>query len=361
MIAIENTDTTLLITLLEQQISARKTPGLYYAFFDAEQILYEFTGGKADVEKSIPVTAQTAFYGYSMTKTFTATAVMQLVEQGKLHLDDPVKKHLPDFVYGDSILIRHLLAHSAGLPNPLPIGWIHRAEDHAGFDEGGFFQAVFQKNPKARSLPNDKFAYTNLGYIVLGQLIEKASGLPYSRYVEENILKPLSIESHVGFTRQSHWKIATGYHKALSFGNLLLSFLLDKKRFMGESTEGWKNFLPIYVNGPAYGGLIGTPGAFIAFAQDMLKTNGKLLLPESKQTMWQENRLNSGKASGMSLGWFKGALAGQPDACHAGGGGGFYCELRVYPESSLGSVVFTNRSGFSDERFLDKADALLQK
>lgn len=312
MKTIENTNTGQVAALLQHHINARKTPGLYYAFFDTKKILYEFAGGKADLKHNIPVGAQTAFYGYSMTKTFTATAVMQLVEQGKLHLDDPVKKHLPDIVYGSDILIRHLLAHSSGLPNPLPISWIHRAEDHASFDDRAFFEAVFQKNPKVRSKPNDKFAYTNLGYVMLGQLIEQISGKRYTQYVEQHILSPLDIQGQIGFTRQQEWKVATGYQKNLSFGNLLLSFLLDKKRFMGEATEGWKSFVPIYVNGPAYGGLIGISGTFIAFAQDLLKKDGKLLSQENKQTMWQENRLNNGKASGMSLGWYKGNLAGRP-------------------------------------------------
>ncbi len=353
----ENTNTVPTAALLQKQITTRKTPGLYYAFFNAEKILFEFAGGKADLKNGISVNAQTVFYGFSMTKTFTATAVMQLVEQGKLGLNDSVQTHLPNFGYGSNILVRHLLAHSGGLPNPLPISWIHRAEDHAGFDERSFFEDIFQKNPKARFRPNDKFAYTNLGYIVLGQLIEHVSGIPYRQYVEQNILKPLGLSERLGFSRQSHWNIAVGYHKALSFGNFLLGFLLDKKRFMGEKTDGWKSFLPIYLNGPAYGGLIGLPGAFITFAQDLLKPGGKLLSSESRRLMWEENRLNDGKASGMSLGWYKGNLGGKPYCCHAGGGGGFYCELRVYPESGLGSAVFTNRSGFSDERFLDKADA----
>lgn len=357
MTTIENIGVAQVNATLQQQISTRRTPGLYYAFFDAGEILHEFTGGKADVKCEIPVTAQTTFYGYSVTKIFTATALMQLVEQGKLNLDEPVKSYLPDFIYGDGILVRHLLAHSGGLPNPLPISWIHGVEEHAGFDGNRFFEAVFQKNAKVGFQPNDKFAYTNLGYVALGQLIEKVSGLPYQQFVEQNILAPLGVSEHLGFTRQNHWKVATGYHKALSFGNFLLSFLLDKKRFMGEATDGWKRFLPIYLNGAAYGGLIGEPGAFIAFAQSLLKPESKLLSPESKQVMWRENILNNGKASGMSLGWFKGNLAGQSFAHHAGGGGGFYCELRVYPESGFGSAVFMNRSGFSDARFLDKTDA----
>lgn len=352
----ENTDNAQADALLQHQIGARKTPGLYYAFFDAGRILHEFSGGEADLKNEIPVDAQTVFYGYSVTKTFTATAVLQLAEQGKLHLDDPVKKYLPSFVYGGEIRIRHLLAHSAGLPNPLPISWIHRAEDDAGFDGNAFFQNVFQKNPKARSKPNDKFAYTNLGYVALGELVEQVSGIPYRRYVEQHILKPLGVSEQIGFVRQSHWKMAIGYQKVLSFGNLLLSFFLDKKRFMGENTKGWRSFLPFYLNGSAYGGLIGAPGAFIAFAQDLLKPNSVLLSPESRKEMFRENLLNGGKTSGMCLAWFCGELNGRRFVAHAGGGGGYYCELRIYPENGLGSIMMTNRTGFSDERLLSRFD-----
>lgn len=358
MTTIETSGAASAGALLQQQIDARKTPGLYYAFFDAEKILFEFSGGKADVKNNLPVDAHTAFFGYSVTKTFTATAVLQLAEKGKLRLDDPVVTYLPDFVYGSTVSIRHLLAHSAGVPNPLPVSWIHHAGDDGAFDERAFFRNIFQKNARTYSKPNDKFAYSNLGYLVLGQLIEQVSGMPYRQYVEQNILSSLGLKDRIGFVRQNHWKAATGYHKAMSFGNFLLGFLLDKKQFMGEITDGWKSFLPFYVNGSAYGGLIGMPGAFIAFAQDFLKPGGGVLLsPASREEMWRENRLNSGKASGMSLAWYKGNLDGRSYACHAGGGGGFYCELRVYPGSGFGSAVFMNRSGFSDERFLDKVDA----
>lgn len=90
---------------LQHPISSKKTAGLYYAFFDAEKIHYEYSGGKADLNSGLLADAQTAFYGYSVTKTFTSTAVLQLAAQGKLRLEDP-GNHLPAFVYGDAITIR---------------------------------------------------------------------------------------------------------------------------------------------------------------------------------------------------------------------------------------------------------------
>ena len=342
---------------LQRQIEAGKTPGLYYAFFDAEKTLFEYMAGKADLKTAAPVTPSTAFYGFSATKTFTATAVMQLAEEGKIRLDDPVKVYWPDFPYGGAITVRHLLSHSGGLSNPLPISWVHRTEDHEGFDEHAFFAQVFHGNPKVRFAPNEKFVYTNLGYIALARVIEQVTRLSYRQYVEEHILTPLEVRDTLGFERKAHGGTATGYQKTFSFGNLLLGFLLDRKKFMGEKTEGWSSFQPFYVNGPAYGGLIGTPAGFITFLRDFLRPGGGLLSPESRREMFRENHLNNGRASGMCLSWFTGNLNGHRFYCHAGGGGGFYCELRVYPEAGRGSVLFTNRTGFSDERLLNQTDA----
>jgi len=345
-----------ILDLLNGQIESRKTPGLYYAFFDAEKILFEFCGGKANLKTGTPVKPSTVFYGFSATKTFTATAVMQLAEQGRLRLDERATAYWPEFPYGNDITIRHLLAHSAGIPNPLPIGWIHSPEDDAAFDDESFFRDVFRRHPKTRARTNEKFAYSNLHYVALGRVIERVSGMTYRQYVEKHILEPLNVGNKLGFVIQDRSNLATGYHKAWSFGNLLLGFFLDKKRYMGETTQGWKRFQPFYLNGSAYGGLIGNSGAFIAFIQNLLKTDGALLTRESQRDMFTENRLDNGRPSGMSLSWFCGHLRGHAYYCHAGGGGGYYCELRIYPESGRGSAVFMNRSGFSDARFLDKTD-----
>lgn len=115
-------------------------------------------------------------------------------------------------------------------------------EEHAAFDEHRFLASVFQQNPKARRQPNEHFAYTNLGYLVLGQLIEKCSGMPYQAYVTEHILKPLGVLEQLGFERQSQWNVATGYQKAFSFGNLLRASCLIKRSIWGTRPPVGKVF-----------------------------------------------------------------------------------------------------------------------
>ncbi len=138
--------------------------------------------------------------------------------------------------------------------------------------------------------------------------------------------------------------------------NAALGFFIDKDRFMDQSEGNWKPFKHFYVNDPAYGGLIGTPAGFVAYLRELLKSESDLISDEYKEQLFTENLLSDGTPSGMCLSWFKGYLNGNRYFRHAGGGGGYYIELRIYPELSVGSVIMFNRSGMGDERFLDKID-----
>ncbi|WP_157971937.1 serine hydrolase domain-containing protein [Pleomorphovibrio marinus] len=102
--------------------------------------------------------------------------------------------------------------------------------------------------------------------------------------------------------------------------------------------------------------MIGTPNGFVKYAQELLKPNTTLISDNYKSLLFNENRTNDGKATGMCLSWFKGSLKGNTYFTHAGGGGGYYCEIRIYPDSGIGSVIMFNRTGMSDERFLNKLD-----
>jgi hypothetical protein len=138
--------------------------------------------------------------------------------------------------------------------------------------------------------------------------------------------------------------------------NLLLGFFIDKPKFMAKAEGKWKPFRRYHLNGASYGGLIGTPMAFVKYVQELLKPNCLLLSDEFKKRLLTENYMDKGKATGMCLSWFTGELNNKPYYAHAGGGGGYYCEVRMYPEIGIGSVVMFNRSGIRDERFLDTLD-----
>jgi len=346
--------------LLKEQVESNNTPSIQYLYFDQDSVIKSFKMGFADIAKKKEVDSSITYNAFSVTKTFTALAILQLYEKRKIDINKPVNQYFPEFSYGKEITVKQLLNHTAGIPNPIPLNWIHLDSEHSTFDRNSFFKSIFEKNTKTKSGPNEKFAYSNLGYVVLGQLIENVSGKTYEEYITENIVRKLPIyPNDLTFEIISNERHAKGYHKKMSFSNLILGFMIDKSKFMGDTEGKWRSFNNFYVNGASYGGLIGTPMAFVAYLQELLKTESILISDEYKRMLFQENKSNRGKNTGMCLSWFTGELNGKKYFAHAGGGGGYYCEIRIYPEINKGSVVFFNRSGMSDERFLDKLDKYL--
>jgi CubicO group peptidase (beta-lactamase class C family) len=341
---------------LKDQVDKHQTPSIQYAFFDTDSIIYEKRFGLMNVRHGARVDSSTTYHLYSVTKTFTALSVLQLAEAGKVELNKPVANYLPEFPYPKEITIEQLLSHTSGIPNPLPLRWIHLDKEHAGFDRNTFFTEVFKAHPKLDFEPGTAFKYSNLGYVILGQLVERVSGRNFEDYVKENISDRSGIDpSALSFHLEPVFH-ATGYHKWWSLSNAVFGFLFDKQKFMGKKEGAWKPFNLFYNNGTAYGGLFGSAPGLIKYAQTLLQDNSILLNDKFKQLLFTE-RVIQGKPTGMSLSWYTGSLKGNKYFAHAGGGGGYYVELRVYPDLGVGSVIMYNRSGMKDERILDKADS----
>jgi len=343
--------------VLINEIRKGKTPSVQYVFFNSDDVLFEFCEGFADIGKGIESSRNTTFPIFSVTKTFTATSILQLAEKGLLNPDYPVRYYLPELEINPVITVKHLLTHTAGLPNPLPIRWIHLIEQNGQFSRNDFFRPILVRSIKNTSPAGIRFRYSNLGFVLLGLIIEKITELSYEQYVIKNILSKLRLKPEtIAFEIPHLQNFAVGYHSRRSISMLLLAMLLDTSKFMGASEGNWKPFKPVYVNGTSYGGLIANTPGMVRYAREFLKPENKLLSAESMKIMFTENRLSDGRNSGMCTSWFTGRLGSQTYYSHAGGGGGFYCELRLYPEISSGSFIIFNRSGFSDERFLNKID-----
>lgn len=331
-------------------------PGIQYAFASANDILYSYEGGKSDIFSGAIVERETAFAGFSVTKTFTALAVLQLADQKKIDLDAPLSLYLPgQAVRYDSgnetsqPTVRQTLNHTAGFANPMPLRWIHRLD--RPFHRQTWEDSLLKEHAILKGRPGAKFAYSNIGYVALGRLIENQSGLAYDEYINRHVLAPLQLRSDERlFFRTSSTPHGTGHAARWSPATLLMSFLLsDNKILSSESKGGWRTLQPVQMNGLAYGGLSGNHRGFIRYLQAMLKGSAPFT-PQIRDSLLAGDRLP------VTLAWWRGDLNGEPYFSHAGGGGGFYAEIRLYPRLGRASVLLLNRTGLTDARMLDRLD-----
>lgn len=339
------------------QYTRSEVPGLQYVVVDAEGILFEFAGGLADIQNQKAMTLDTTLMAYSMTKPCTAVAILQLAEQGKMGLDDPIDRYLPNHPYGGhGITIRHLLTHTSGLPNPIPLRWVHLAEQGAGFDEDAALARVVAENPRLSFEPGRKYAYSNIGYWLLGKIVERVSGQSYTDYVRTNIIRPLGLSpQEMDFVIPDPARHANGYLAKYSLMNLMKGFVTDSK-FWGEYEGKWLRLRSHHLNGPAFGGLVGTARSFGRLLQDQLRAESVLLSPETRRLLETRQTDGRGRKIPMTLGWHVGDLNGTAYFFKEGGGGGFHGEMRLYPAKGIASVVMVNSTVFNSTRFLNRVD-----
>jgi CubicO group peptidase (beta-lactamase class C family) len=295
---------------------------------------------------------------YSMTKTFTAIAILQLAEQGKLELGDVVDRYLPNAEYrGHGITLRQLLNHTSGAPNPIPLRWVHLAAEDATFSEADALATVMRKNPDLAFEPGRKFAYSNIGYWLLGKVVEQVTGQSYSAYLTAYVLRPLGLSAQqMGFVIPDDIHHANGYLKKYALMNLLKAFLVDRK-VVGEYEGRWLRLNSHYINGPAFGGLIGTARGFSRFLQDQLRTESVLFAPQTKRQLESRQTDSAGSPIPMTLGWHVGETSDAAYLFKEGGGGGFHCEMRIYPTRGIATVVMANSTDFSSTGFLNRVDS----
>ena len=335
-----------------------KTPGLQYIVVNGASTLFEHAGGAADLARARPMRAATTMMAYSMSKTITAAAVLQLVEAKAIGLDDPVARYA-DTPYGDAITIRQLLSHTSGAPNPIPLRWVHPAAEHAAFDERAALDAVLRGHPRLSSPPGTKYAYSNIGYWLLGRVVARAAAEPFTTYVERRVLRPLGITPDaMGYAIPAGADHAAGYLEKYSALNLLKPLLIDRA-LIGEYDGPWLHVRDHYPNGPAFGGLVGSARGFATFLQDQLRDHSALFDDATRALFYEQQRTARG-AIAMTLGWHIGTREGRTFYFKEGGGGGFHSMMRLYPAGRFGSVVMANATSVDVATILDVADAAIE-
>jgi len=186
--------------VMEKMAETRRV-GLSIALIKDGKVIYSKGFGFKSLENGTPATPRTVYGIGSITKSFTALGIMQLVEKGMLDLQDPVEKYIPIKLrpFGEPVRIHHLLTHSSGIPS---LGYAV-AFVEGRLDGGSWLPAAtpddvitFAQDAEkwAVTKPGERFFYSNEGYVLLGKIISTVSGMSYQEYVKENILKPLGMD-----------------------------------------------------------------------------------------------------------------------------------------------------------------------
>ena len=294
-------------------------PGAAVIVTEGGKTVYAKGRGLADINAKTPITPDTVFRLGSITKQFSAAVVMQLVEEGKVSLDDPLSKYLPDYPQpGASATVRQLLSHTSGVQSYTGIPGFMVEENISQPMTTEQLIAVFKDKPSP-SKPGEKWAYNNSGYALIGAIIEKATGKAWHEAINERIAAPLKLSS-IAFGEARPARMAVGY--------------------TGSET-GQKPAMKIHMNVPhAAGGLIGTVGDLAAWANAL--HHGKVVSAGSYAAMTTPTKTIDGKEHpyGFGLGFreIRGRRAIEP----SGGIPGFNTDSVYLPEKDVFVAVFSN-------------------
>ena len=285
--------------------------------------------GSANLEWEVPNSPSAKFRLGSITKQFTAACILLLEERGKLKVEDPVKKYMPDAPAAwDKVTIFHLLTHTSGIPSFTGFPDYHSTEATPTTPEQ--LVARFRDKP-LEFQPGEKWNYSNSGYVLLGYLIEKISQQSYSQFVQENIFNPLGMKDS-GYDSNT----AVILHRASGYSPG------DK----GISNAGYIDMsIPL-----SAGGLYSTTEDLLRWEQGLM--GGKLLSAASLQKM--TTPFKSDYAFGLAVHTANGHKVIE----HNGGIEGFNTALAYYPEDKLTVVVLANLNGGAPESIASNLAAL---
>ncbi|MDC0255635.1 beta-lactamase family protein [Bacteriovoracales bacterium] len=225
---------------------------------------------------------------------------------------------------------------------------LHLAHEDKGFNEKESFWKRVKDNDNLDFEPGKKYKYSNLSYAMLGQILEFVSKKSLFELFQDEINKSLGIDSkELRFDYIENEDYASGYLKRWSFINFAKYFVVNSEMY-SDYEDGWLKLNQHNVDYKAMGGLITNAKSVGLFLQDLLKEESKLLKPETKKLLNQVAKNNDGEEAEMTLGRHVGEL----------GGAGFHCEMRIYPDKKIGSIVMTNSTTFDVKNFLNKVDVV---
>jgi CubicO group peptidase (beta-lactamase class C family) len=338
---------TALDNAVRGELRRAGVPGLSLAVTRHDRLLHATALGAADLRSGAPATAATRYLWFSVSKIATATAVVALADGGRLDLDAPVREFVagyPSVPVPVQPTLRHLLSHSAGLANPAPLRWV-RPVDAPPPEPQDFLDRLLRRHGRPRHPVGGAPHYSNLGFLLLAQIVARVSGEPFTRHVERAVLRPAGM-LHTSYSWPAGETVATGYLRAPRAVTPILGALLPRG-IVGPRIGSYLSFRPFLVNGPGYGGLVGPVTDAVRLGAlhlgDGTVDGTRILSPASARRMRLLTAV--GRDLDVGLGWFRPAdrrTASPAFVEHLGGGAGYLGLLRIYPELDLGIAVTAN-------------------
>ncbi len=326
---IQGQNNTTKSQILSDLIDQNKVAGISTGYLVNENIQWTDAAGFADIDKKIPFTAQTKTRTASIGKSMTAIAIVQLQEQGKLDYDDLARKHLPYFPAHKegNITIRHLLNHTSG------IGGYQNQEFNSLIEYPTVKEAmaVFQDR-SLRHKPGEAYAYTTYGYVVLGAIIEAASGLSFEAYLKKYIWEPTGMKNTGVEHFSKKYKNQAQLYERSQDG----SINQEEKNNLSNRTPG--------------GGFYSTVEDLLKFGKAIL--DNKLVTKKSFNLMIKDPGIKQG-GSGYGFGWYLYGTnrMGENVIGHSGSQQGAATQLFIWPDARRIVVAMSNTFGTSDDVF----------
>jgi D-alanyl-D-alanine carboxypeptidase len=310
--------------IVQKAVTEKAVPSAAVAVVKDGKVVLAKAYGSADTSANVTADENTLYQLASVTKQFTATAIMMLAEEGKLSVNDTLGKHLPDVPAAwRGVTIRQMMNQVSGIPSYTEGGKLVSEKTYTSAEILGLV-----KDTPMLFAPGERFHYSNTNYYLLGMIIEKASGKSYADFMKDRIFKPLGMTS-----------------TAVNTSGLKL-----KNAALGHANERgtWTRRNPDNPSQPW------AAGAIVSSAADMAKWaaaqgDGKLLKKASWDEMWSVAKLTDGKPSNYGFGWSGGDMGGERFWQHGGSIAGFQSTIMRFPDANLSVVVLANTNGRAPE------------
>jgi CubicO group peptidase (beta-lactamase class C family) len=343
---------TRLEPMIEETMRQHQIPGFAIGIVDNGKVIYARGFGVAKLGSNNPITPKSLFHMASVTKPFVATAIMQLVERGKISLDARVIEYLPYFRMKDkrfaTITVRQMLNHISGMPDVEDYNW-----DKPEYDDGALERYVRGlNNLSLLGAPGEKFRYSNIAFEVLGDVIAKVSGMSFESYVQQNILAPLGMKHSTLLVRETNPKRLVAPHIPDKDGKVIVSKVFPYNRPHAPSSTLYSS--------------VDDMNRWARANLNRGELDGKRILKASSYDVLWKSYADVGEISPLvpsdmkiGLSWFLRQHNGHRLVNHGGGDRGFHSFLLLAPDDSISVVAMSNYSSNTGIHVYDIADAAI--